>query len=200
MTIRKRYTTSQGWELERFADLLDACGKNGYRSLGLALCLGDAQPWTEALTVEKEYKQKLLAGLQALEQGGIHETEGLRYFYTENSSLGGVIAGIAVNFLYDEKKPLFLSIEGGKKKTPLWLMGVVPHKYIYDSIVNDNSDDLQEVKVRRYQFLSAMLGCVMRNADKNYISREVIKKIIDVLVQNNFIAYNKKQRGGGSKV
>lgn len=33
-----------------------------------------------------------------------------------------------------EKKPLFLSVEGGKKKTPLWLMGVVPHKYIYDNI------------------------------------------------------------------
>jgi hypothetical protein len=33
-----------------------------------------------------------------------------------------------------EKKPLFLSIEGGKKLTPLWLMGVIPHKYIYNSI------------------------------------------------------------------
>lgn len=33
-----------------------------------------------------------------------------------------------------QKKPLFLSIEGGKKKTPLWLMGVVPHKYIYNNI------------------------------------------------------------------
>jgi hypothetical protein len=33
-----------------------------------------------------------------------------------------------------EKKPLFLSIEGGKKKTPLWLMGTVPHKYVYNNI------------------------------------------------------------------
>jgi len=33
-----------------------------------------------------------------------------------------------------EKKPLFLSIEGGKKKTPLWLMGKIPHKYIYNNI------------------------------------------------------------------
>jgi len=33
-----------------------------------------------------------------------------------------------------EKKPVFLSIEGSKKKCPLWLMGVVPHKYIYDNI------------------------------------------------------------------
>lgn len=33
-----------------------------------------------------------------------------------------------------EKKPLFLSVEGGKKATPLWLMGALPHKYIYDSV------------------------------------------------------------------
>jgi hypothetical protein len=33
-----------------------------------------------------------------------------------------------------EKKPIFLSIEGGKSKTPLWLMGVLPHKYIYNNI------------------------------------------------------------------
>jgi len=108
VTIRKRYYDAKdGWELERFADLLDACGKNGYRSLGLSLCLDHTQTWTEALAVEKEYKQKLLDGLQALENGGIHETNGMRYFYTENSSLGGVIAGIATNFLFDEKKPLF---------------------------------------------------------------------------------------------
>lgn len=34
------------------------------------------------------------------------------------------------------KKPIFISIEGGKKLTPLWLLGMVPHKYIYDSIEN----------------------------------------------------------------
>jgi single-stranded-DNA-specific exonuclease len=108
VTIRKRYyDAKEGWELERFADLLDACGKNGYRSLGLSLCLDHAQSWTEALAVEREYKQKLLDGLQALEKDGAHETDGMRYFYTENSSLGGVIAGIATNFLFDEKKPLF---------------------------------------------------------------------------------------------
>jgi len=108
VTIRRRYyDAKEGWELERFADLLDACGKNGYRSLGLSLCLDHAQTWTEAFAVEKDYKQKLLDGLQALEKDGARETEGMRYFYTDNSSLGGVIAGIAVNFLFDERKPLF---------------------------------------------------------------------------------------------
>lgn len=32
------------------------------------------------------------------------------------------------------KKPIFLSIQGGKIKTPLWIMGMIPHKYIYNSI------------------------------------------------------------------
>lgn len=32
------------------------------------------------------------------------------------------------------KKPIFVSVEGGKKKTPLWIMGMFPHNYIYDSI------------------------------------------------------------------
>ena len=107
MTIRKRYIAPQGWELERFADLLDACGKNGYRSLGLAICLDDKTAWKDAIIVEKEYKQKILEGLQLLEHGGIHEAAGMRYFYSNNSSLGGVIAGIAMNYVLDEKKPLF---------------------------------------------------------------------------------------------
>jgi RecJ-like exonuclease len=61
----------------------------------------------QAITVEQEYKQKILTAFQGLEQGGIHETESMRYFYSESSSLGGVIAGIAINYLLDEKKPLF---------------------------------------------------------------------------------------------
>lgn len=107
MIIRKRYTGPQSLELERFADLLDACGKNGHRSLGLAICLGDRTAWKDAFIVEKEYKQKILEGLQQLEQGGIQEALGMRYFYSKDSSLGGVIAGIAINYLLDEKKPLF---------------------------------------------------------------------------------------------
>jgi len=34
------------------------------------------------------------------------------------------------------KKPIFVSMEGGKSKTPLWMMGMMPHHYIYDDIDN----------------------------------------------------------------
>ena len=32
------------------------------------------------------------------------------------------------------KKPIFISMEGGKAKTPLWVLGMLPHKYIYDTV------------------------------------------------------------------
>lgn len=32
------------------------------------------------------------------------------------------------------KKPIFMVVEGGKSKTPLWLLGMFPHKYVYDSV------------------------------------------------------------------
>lgn len=31
------------------------------------------------------------------------------------------------------KRATFVVVEGGKTKTPLWIMGMVPHKYIYNS-------------------------------------------------------------------
>ena len=32
------------------------------------------------------------------------------------------------------KKPIFVSMEGGKAKTPLWMLGMFPHKYIYNCL------------------------------------------------------------------
>lgn len=32
------------------------------------------------------------------------------------------------------KKPIFVFVEGGKTKTPLWVMGMIPHRYIYDDL------------------------------------------------------------------
>lgn len=38
------------------------------------------------------------------------------------------------------KKPIFLAIEGGKLKCPLWIFGMIPHKYIYN-----NPEEIVEV-------------------------------------------------------
>ncbi len=105
--IRPRYWSEIiNSELERFADLLDSCGKGGNRGLGLELCMGDKQAFNEAIELEKDYKQKILDELLRLEKEGFNEKERFRYFYSKDSSLGGVIGGIASNFILDREKPL----------------------------------------------------------------------------------------------
>ncbi|KAA0005454.1 MAG: DHH family phosphoesterase [Thermoplasmata archaeon] len=106
--IRSRYYAPGlfNCEMERFADLLDACGKGGHRGLGLSMCLGDKRSFDEAVVLEKKYKQSILDEVLKLEKKGFEEREGFRYFYSRDSSLGGVICGIAVNFILDREKPL----------------------------------------------------------------------------------------------
>jgi RecJ-like exonuclease len=108
IAIRKRYLAKRlGCELERFADVLDACGKNNYRGLGLSLCLNGKNLVNKAVDIEKEYRKTILHSLRSLESHGLEETEVMRYFYSDHSSLGGVVAGIATNYLFDVEKPLF---------------------------------------------------------------------------------------------
>jgi RecJ-like exonuclease len=112
--IRKRfYSENIGFEFERFADLIDSCGKGGDRSLGLSVALGDEKSIKKALEHEKKYKEKILDELIRLDRDGVQEKNGIRFFYSNDSSLGGVIGGIAMNFIFDREKPL-LSIVRNK--------------------------------------------------------------------------------------
>ena len=105
--IRPRYKSDIiNCELERFADLLDSCGKGGNRGLGLALCMGDKKAFEQAVELEKEYKQRILDELLLLEKDDVKGKKSFRYFYSKDSSLGGVIGGIATNFIFDKKMPL----------------------------------------------------------------------------------------------
>lgn len=106
--IRPRYKSDMfNCELERLADLLDSCGKGGNRGLGLSICMGDNQAFNRAVELEKEYKQQILDELLRIEKEGFNEKKSFRYFYSTDSSLGGVIGGIATNFILDKEKPLF---------------------------------------------------------------------------------------------
>jgi len=60
-------------------------------------------------------------------------------------------------------------------------------KYIYKNIVEDDSIGLKKVALKKYEFLSAMLSSAVKNMDKGYISKNVINKLIEVLVKNSFM-------------
>ena len=63
--------------------------------------------------------------------------------------------------------------------------------YLYNSIVEKDERNLNEVQKKKYQFMNSMLQSAVRNVEKGYFSRNVFKRIIHVLVENSFL--NKQQ-------
>ncbi|RLD63870.1 MAG: radical SAM protein [Bacteroidetes bacterium] len=59
-------------------------------------------------------------------------------------------------------------------------------KYIYKKTVTENTENLKKVQLKKHEFVSAMLYSAVRNVDKGYISKHVIKKLVEVLVVNTF--------------
>jgi RecJ-like exonuclease len=105
--IRPRYVSDVfGFELERFADLIDSCSKSGNRGIALSLCMGNKDALSEAINLEKNYKQKIIDSLIELEKNGFEEAKGFKYFYGNDSSIGGVVGGIAANYITGKEKPL----------------------------------------------------------------------------------------------
>lgn len=67
--------------------------------------------------------------------------------------------------------------------------------YMYDSIVEKNETTLNEVQKKKYQFMNSMLKSSVRNVEKGYFSKNVFKRLVNVLVENSFLnkqKYNDK--------
>ncbi len=58
---------------------------------------------------------------------------------------------------------------------------------VYEAIVEKDSGNLRHIQEKKYEFVSAALSCVVKNLDRGCVSRHVMKKIIQVLVENCFL-------------
>ncbi|MGM0529724.1 MAG: radical SAM/SPASM domain-containing protein [Bacteroidota bacterium] len=59
--------------------------------------------------------------------------------------------------------------------------------YLYDSIVEKNENTLNEVQKKKYQFMNSMLRSSVRNVEKGYFSKNVFKRLVNVLIENSFL-------------
>jgi MoaA/NifB/PqqE/SkfB family radical SAM enzyme len=59
--------------------------------------------------------------------------------------------------------------------------------YLYNSIVEKDDRNLTEVQEKKYHFMNSMLQSSVRNIEKGYFSKEVFKKLVQVLVENSFL-------------
>ncbi len=99
------------------ADLLNACGRMNHEGLGISVCMRDAKALERAGELRRDYNQKLMESLLAIESEGVQQMAHVQYFEARDASLAGAQCGLAMAYVLDQSKPtLALSHVGGSAK------------------------------------------------------------------------------------
>lgn len=101
-------------ELEAYVNSCDRLEQEG---LGLAVCLGDRDALAKAETLRDEYTSRVLGHLRRLETEGLFAKKHVQFFYCEQPTLAGSVAGIGMQFFFDRAKATVgLSVMDGATK------------------------------------------------------------------------------------
>ncbi|AUB55256.1 phosphoesterase [Methanobacterium subterraneum] len=101
--------------LEDYALILDACGKNKNYAVGLSICLGERKSAiTEGVEFLSKCRESLIRGIRWISREGSQEMDYVQYLYTEdkeNKKIMGTLAslGIELEILNSQKPVITLS-------------------------------------------------------------------------------------------
>ncbi len=97
-----------GLDAEGLSNRQNACGRAGIPGVGVAIALGDPRALEEGRAAEATWRQGILAGLRRVEEGGLNSMSALQWFESPDTTLAGTQAGLAMNYLVDPERPLFV--------------------------------------------------------------------------------------------
>lgn len=113
--FNRYYITKYDMYADELTDVLNACGRSDNASLGLAVCM-NKNFVSEGLKIKNKYDSELKEHISRI-IGTVKTTYNIQYFYCSNPSFAGTIAGIGMNYLFDQEKPtIALSVENNKTK------------------------------------------------------------------------------------
>lgn len=116
--ITARYWSSKDDKnIEDMSNYINACGRMEQMGVGLAVCLGDETALNRALKIRDEFRAKVRTSLFELEKKGLKTGNNIQYFYSDDIQVASSCAGLGMQFLFDQEKPVFaFSIRNGKLK------------------------------------------------------------------------------------
>ncbi len=96
---------------------VNSCDRLGQEGLGMAVCLGDREALAKAEGLLDQYTSRMLDYLTRLEREGVYAKKHVQFFYCDDASLSGTVAGTGIQFFFDQTRPvLALSVLDGQTK------------------------------------------------------------------------------------
>ena len=84
---------------------VNSCDRLEQMGLGMAVCLGDREALGMAESLLDQYTTRVLGYLRTLETEGLFTKKHIQFFYCEEASLAGSVAGAGIQFYFDQSKP-----------------------------------------------------------------------------------------------
>lgn len=94
-------------DAQELSNLQNASGRIGEPGVGIALALGDSSALERTRTAEATWRSGILRGLTRIEKEGVNEMRALQWFESQDTTLAGTQAGLAMNYLLDSRRPVF---------------------------------------------------------------------------------------------
>jgi RecJ-like exonuclease len=85
---------------------VNSCDRLGQEGLGLAVCLGDRDALAKAEKLLDEYTSRVLGYLVGLESKGLFAKKHIQFFYCDDASLAGSVAGTGMQYFFDQSRPV----------------------------------------------------------------------------------------------
>lgn len=85
---------------------VNSCDRLEQMGLGMAVCLGDREALAKAESLLDQYTNRVLEHLRKLETEGLFTKKHVQFFYCEEPSLAGSVAGAGMQFYFDQAKPV----------------------------------------------------------------------------------------------
>ncbi len=85
---------------------VNSCDRLEQMGLGMAVCLGDREALAKAESLLDQYTSRVLDYLRAFETEGLYSKKHVQFFYCEEASLAGSVAGAGIQFYFDQAKPV----------------------------------------------------------------------------------------------
>ncbi len=85
---------------------VNGCDRLGHEGLGLAVCLGDPDALARAESLLDQYSSKVLGYLVRFETEGLYAKKHIQFFYCEEPTIAGSVAGAGMQFYFDQSRPV----------------------------------------------------------------------------------------------
>lgn len=106
------FVPALGLDAEEVSNRQSAAGRAKMPGIGVAFALGDRSAAERARLAEDGWRGGILGGLRRLEDKGVNSMSALQWFESPDTTLAGTQAGMAVLYLLDPERPVFVFSEG----------------------------------------------------------------------------------------